>query len=62
MPELPEVESIRVLLEPVMHRARFDEVVVRRPDLRSPFPRKFRARLLGETVLALNRRAKYLLA
>lgn len=62
MPELPEVESIRVLLEPAMQRARFDEVVVRRPDLRSPFPRRFRARLLGETVLALTRRAKYLLA
>ena len=45
-----------------MLRARFDEVVVRRPDLRGPFPRRFRARLLGETVLALTRRAKYLLA
>jgi len=40
----------------------FDAVEVRRPDLRKPFPRGFRRRLTGQTVLALTRRAKYLLA
>ena len=45
-----------------MTRARFAQVTVRRPDLRSPFPRRFAARLTGETVLALTRRAKYLVA
>jgi formamidopyrimidine-DNA glycosylase len=50
------------MLEPAMTDARFDDVIVRRPDLRGPFPRKFRARLVGETVRALTRRAKYLLA
>lgn len=62
LPELPEVELVRRSLDPVMSLARFDEVVVRRPDLRIPFPRRFRARLTGQTVLALTRRAKYLLA
>ena len=62
MPELPEVESVRRQLEPVMTGARFDAVVVRRPDLRIPFPTKFAARLNGRTVLTLTRRAKYLLA
>src|SRR6266545_2369432 len=45
-----------------MHRARFDDVMVRRPDLRMPFPARFSARLIGQSVLALTRRAKYLLA
>jgi formamidopyrimidine-DNA glycosylase len=62
LPELPEVESVRRDLEPVMTRARIDAVLVRRPDLRSPFPKRFGARLEGQTVLALKRRAKYLLA
>jgi formamidopyrimidine-DNA glycosylase len=62
VPELPEVEAVRRRLEPVMAGARFDEVVLRRPDLRTPFPRRFRVRLVGCTVLALTRRAKYLVA
>jgi formamidopyrimidine-DNA glycosylase len=62
MPELPEVETVRRVLEPVMTLARFDEVIVRRPDLRVPFPANFRNRLTGHTVLAVQRRAKYLIA
>jgi len=62
VPELPEVEAVRGELEPVMTGARFVEVQVRRPDLRAPFPRDFRARLIGQRVDALTRRAKYLLA
>ena len=42
--------------------ARITAVDVRRPDLRQPFPIRFARRLTGQTVLALNRRAKYLLA
>lgn len=45
-----------------MVRARITAVDVRRPDLRQPFPRMFAKRLTGQTVLALKRRAKYLLA
>src|SRR5688500_16522916 len=43
-----------------MTGARFKRVTLRRPDLRTPFPRRFAARLTGETVVALTRRAKYL--
>jgi len=60
MPELPEVESVRRRLEPAMAQERFERVIVRRPDLRTPFPARFRARLTGETALAVQRRAKYL--
>ncbi len=62
MPELPEVEIVRRELSPVMAGAPIVKVELRRPDLRAPFPRRFRSRLEGRTVVTLNRRAKYLLA
>lgn len=60
MPELPEVESLRRRLQPAMAGKRFIGVIVNRPDLRAPFPRRFAARLRGTTALAVQRRAKYL--
>jgi formamidopyrimidine-DNA glycosylase len=62
VPELPEVEAVRRRLAPVLTLTPIADVDVRRPDLRVPFPRRFRARLVGQTVLTLTRRAKYLLA
>ena len=62
MPELPEVETVRRLLVPVLAGERIDEVVLRRAGLRGPFPDDFAARLTGRTVLELHRRAKHLLA
>jgi len=62
MPELPEVETVRRGLAPVMEGARFDKVEVRRRDLRWPLAKDFAARLAGKTVTGLGRRAKYLLA
>jgi formamidopyrimidine-DNA glycosylase len=60
MPELPEVETVRRGLEPVMQGARFETVEARRGDLRWPLPADFAARLEGQTVTGLGRRAKYL--
>jgi formamidopyrimidine-DNA glycosylase len=62
MPELPEVETVRRGLQPVLEGARLERVEARRPDLRFPLPDHFRERLTGATVQALERRAKYLLA
>jgi formamidopyrimidine-DNA glycosylase len=62
MPELPEVETVRRGLAPVMEQARFTKVELHRADLRWPFPKDFAKRLSGQTVLGLGRRAKYLLA
>ena len=62
MPELPEVETVRRGLAPVMEGARITTVEARRPDLRFPFPKDFVKRLEGKTVTGLGRRAKYLLA
>ena len=60
MPELPEVETVRRGLAPVMEGRRFTRVEQRRPDLRFPFPERFAARLEGRRLLRLDRRAKYL--
>ena len=62
MPELPEVETVRRGLAPAFEGATFLEVEQRRPDLRFPFPENFVTRLQGQSVTALSRRAKYLLA
>ncbi|WP_334175799.1 bifunctional DNA-formamidopyrimidine glycosylase/DNA-(apurinic or apyrimidinic site) lyase [Pseudoxanthobacter sp.] len=61
MPELPEVETVRRGLAPVMEGRRILSLEVRRPDLRFPFPEGFAARLAGCRIAALDRRAKYLL-
>ncbi|RUW24876.1 bifunctional DNA-formamidopyrimidine glycosylase/DNA-(apurinic or apyrimidinic site) lyase [Mesorhizobium sp. M4B.F.Ca.ET.215.01.1.1] len=60
MPELPEVETVRRGLQPVLEGARLVRVEARRPDLRFPFPARFSERLTGKTITALGRRAKYL--
>lgn len=62
MPELPEVETVRRGLAPIMEGASFVKVEARRGDLRWPLPKDFVSRLEGQTVIGLGRRAKYLLA
>ncbi len=62
MPELPEVETVRLGLQPVLEGWRFTRVETRRGDLRVPFPKEFAQRLTGRHILRLRRRAKYLLA
>jgi formamidopyrimidine-DNA glycosylase len=61
MPELPEVETVRRGLEPVMEGARILRLEQRRKDLRFPFPADLSARVAEREVTALGRRAKYLL-
>jgi formamidopyrimidine-DNA glycosylase len=62
MPELPEVETVRRGLQPVMEGERIVKAEARRADLRFPFQKDFSARLEGQTVTGLGRRAKYLMA
>lgn len=61
MPELPEVETVRCGLAPVMEGAAFGHVHVRRADLRKPFPKDFATRLNGTNIVRVGRRSKYLL-
>ena len=62
MPELPEVETVRLGLAPILVGNSFASVEQRRHDLRFPLPKHFAERLRGRKVDALDRRAKYLLA
>ena len=62
MPELPEVETVRLGLAPAMEGATFKKVEVRDRRLRWPIAKDFEKRLAGKKVEGLGRRAKYLLA
>lgn len=59
MPELPEVETIRRGLEPLLRGRTIESVVCHRNGLRYPFPDL--ASLIGKTVRQVHRRSKYLL-
>ena len=61
MPELPEVETVKRGLAPVMEGSRIRRAELRRPDLRFPFPPAFSEALEGRRIVSLGRRAKYLL-
>jgi len=62
MPELPEVETVRRGLSPVMEGRRILNLVANRPNLRFPLPDRFAHRLVGQRVLRLGRHAKFLCA
>ncbi len=62
MPELPEVETVRRGLAPVLEGATIERLELRRGDLRFPFSPRFAGRVKGRKITALRRRAKYLLA
>ncbi len=62
MPELPEVETVRRGLAPVMEGVVIARADVNRPDLRWPFPDRMAERLTGQRVERLRRRSKYILA
>jgi formamidopyrimidine-DNA glycosylase len=61
VPELPEVETTRRGLAPLVVNQRIAAAVVRNRALRQPIPRKLPAVLAGKTILGLTRRGKYLL-
>jgi formamidopyrimidine-DNA glycosylase len=62
MPELPEVESIRAQLDPLLRGRRLERVEIRDPRLTRPLDPAAVARALeGERVAAVDRRGKYLI-
>ncbi|WDR02110.1 bifunctional DNA-formamidopyrimidine glycosylase/DNA-(apurinic or apyrimidinic site) lyase [Devosia algicola] len=61
MPELPEVETVRRGLEPYLVNARIGTVTLNRKNLRFDFPADLVAALEGQVIIAVERRAKYLL-
>lgn len=61
MPELPEVETVRRGLQPVLEGHLLADVIQRRPDLRFPMPERMPERLRGRRVIHVGRRAKYIM-
>ncbi len=61
MPELPEVETVKSGIAPVMEGHVIAQADINRPDLRWPFPDRMAERLVGKRVLGLRRRSKYIL-
>jgi formamidopyrimidine-DNA glycosylase len=61
MPELPEVETTRRGIEPVLLGRRVRRLVVRERRLRWPMDPRLEQILAGQRALAVERRAKYLL-
>lgn len=61
MPELPEVETTRRGLEPLLVGRRIRSAVVRNRAMRRPVPRHLPQRLAGATIHSVTRRGKYLL-
>jgi formamidopyrimidine-DNA glycosylase len=61
MPELPEVETVRRGLEAAVQGAVIKRAVLRRANLRFPFPDGLTDMLAGAQITSIERRAKYLL-
>jgi len=61
MPELPEVETIRCGLEPLVVGRKIVEVILRNRSLRWPVPAELPGIVRGQVVRSVERRAKYLM-
>jgi formamidopyrimidine-DNA glycosylase len=61
MPELPEVETTRRGIAPMIEGKRIERIIVRQPKLRWPVPRELGQILPGSRINAVSRRGKYLL-
>src|SRR5207253_5705094 len=62
VPELPEVETVRTRIAPVLEGRRFERVEIHDPRLVRPYePAEVAAELEGERVAAVERRGKYLI-
>ena len=61
MPELPEVETTRRGIEPLVSNKVVDQVLIHNESLRWPVPQELTSLLPGQKFGAVNRRSKYLL-
>ena len=60
MPELPEVEVSRLGVSPYLLNETIDNIIVRERRMRWPIPEDV-ALAIGKKVIAVKRRAKYLM-
>ena len=61
MPELPEVEIVKRSLFKMINKASIIEIKVKNKNLRYKIPRNFIIDLVGQKILRITRRSKYLI-
>lgn len=61
MPELPEIEIVKRSLFKMINKARIIDIKINNKNLRYKIPHTFSKRLIGEKILRISRRAKYLI-
>lgn len=59
MPELPEIETIRRNLMPIMENMVLTDLCLHRKNLRFDFPANFSSAVQGKKIIRVSRRAKY---
>jgi len=61
MPELPEIEIIKRSLFKMINKAKIIDIKINNRNLRYKIPRTFSNHLVGEKILRISRRSKYLI-
>lgn len=61
MPELPEIEIVRKSLSKTVNKSKIIDVKIYNKNLRYKVQRKFGKNLIGEKILRISRRSKYLI-
>ena len=61
MPELPEVEIVKRSLFKMINKAKIIDIKINNKNLRYKIPSTFSKRLIGEKILTISRRSKYLI-
>ena len=61
MPELPEIEIVKRSLFKMINKAKIIDIKINNKNLRYKIPRTFFNHLVGEKILRISRRSKYLI-
>ena len=61
MPELPEIEIVKRSLFKMISKAKIINIKINNKNLRYKIPNAFSKNLIGEKILKVSRRSKYLI-
>ena len=61
MPELPEIEIVKRSLLKMINKAKIVNIKIKNKNLRYKISPRFRKNLIGEKILGITRRSKYLI-
>ena len=61
MPELPEIEIVKRSLFKMINKAKIIDIKINNKNLRFKIPNTFCKNLIGDRILKISRRSKYLI-